>query len=312
MQIIRPDININFVGRRKIAAIFSVVLILIGLASLVVRGGPNYGIDFAGGTLVQVNFAESTRPADIRTALDGLNLRGAAIQQFGDEPNEYLIRVQETSEELEGLTRNITLALEASYGAAGVEVRRSEMVGPQVGRDLRQKGFLAVLYAMIGILVYITWRFEFRFAVGAIIALAHDVLITLGVFSLTGREIDLPIIAAFLAIIGYSLNDTIIVYDRIRENIGKHPRDPFESVVNHSINETLSRTILTSGTTLLVVLALFIFGGGVIHNFAFALLIGVLVGTYSSIFVASPVLIFWANRKAEKPAGADLERKVLS
>jgi preprotein translocase subunit SecF len=312
MQIIRPDININFVGRRRIAAIVSVVLILIGMTSLVVRGGPNYGIDFAGGTVVQVIFTEPTRAADIRTALDPLNLRGVAVQQFGDEANEYLIRVQETSDELEGLSRNIALALQASYGEAGVEVRRSEMVGPQVGRDLREKGFLAVLYAMIGILVYITWRFEFRFAVGAIIALAHDVLITLGVFSLTGREIDLPIIAAFLAIIGYSLNDTIIVYDRIRENLGKYPREAFATVVNRSINETLSRTILTSGTTLMVVLALFIFGGGVIHNFAFALLVGILVGTYSSIFVASPVLIFWENRKAEKAAGTGLERKVIS
>jgi preprotein translocase subunit SecF len=312
MQIIRPDININFVGRRRIAAIVSVVLILIGMTSLVVRGGPNYGIDFAGGTVVQVIFTEPTRAADIRTALDPLNLRGVAVQQFGDEANEYLIRVQETSDELEGLSRNIALALQASYGEAGVEVRRSEMVGPQVGRDLREKGFLAVLYAMIGILVYITWRFEFRFAVGAIIALAHDVLITLGVFSLTGREIDLPIIAAFLAIIGYSLNDTIIVYDRIRENLGKYPREAFATVVNRSINETLSRTILTSGTTLMVVLALFIFGGGVIHNFAFALLVGILVGTYSSIFVASPVLIFWENRKSEKAAGTGLERKVIS
>jgi len=151
---------------------------------------------------------------------------------------------------------------------------------------------------MIGILIYISWRFELRFAIGAIVALMHDVLITLGAFSISGREIDLPIIAAFLAIIGYSLNDTIIVYDRIRENYGKHQKKGFDAVVNLSINETLSRTILTSGTTLLVVLALFIFGGGVIHNFAFAMLIGILVGTYSSIFVASPVLIFWDDYRS--------------
>jgi preprotein translocase subunit SecF len=172
------------------------------------------------------------------------------------------------------------------------------MVGPQVGKDLRQKGLLSILYAMIGILIYISWRFELRFAIGAIIALLHDVMITLGAFSLSGREIDLPIIAAFLAIIGYSLNDTIIVYDRIRENYGKHQKKGFTAVVNSSINETLSRTILTSGTTMLVVLALFVFGGGVIHNFAFALLIGILVGTYSSIFVASPVLIFWDDYRS--------------
>jgi preprotein translocase subunit SecF len=188
--------------------------------------------------------------------------------------------------------------LNSAYGDGAVDLRRVEMVGPQVGKDLRQKGLLSILYAMIGILIYISWRFELRFAVGAIIALLHDVLITLGVFSLTGREIDLPIIAAFLAIIGYSLNDTIIVYDRIRENYGKHQKQGFNAVVNRSINETLSRTILTSGTTLLVVLALFIFGGGVIHNFAFALLVGILIGTYSSIFVASPVLIFWDDYRS--------------
>jgi preprotein translocase subunit SecF len=151
---------------------------------------------------------------------------------------------------------------------------------------------------MIGILVYISWRFEFRFAVGALVALIHDVVITLGVFSLFGKEIDLPIIAAFLAIIGYSLNDTIIVYDRIRENLAKYNKESFSFVVNRSINDTLSRTLMTSGTTLLVVLALFVLGGGVIHNFAFAMLVGVLIGTYSSIFVASPLLVFWEQRKA--------------
>ncbi len=193
-------------------------------------------------------------------------------------------------------------ALEKSYGEGKVDIRRTEMVGPQVGKDLREKGLLAILYAMIGILVYVTWRFEFRFALGSIVALIHDVLITLGAFAITHKEIDLPIIAAFLAIIGYSLNDTIIVYDRIRENMGKHSRDSFPAIINRSINETLSRTILTSGTTLLVVFALFIFGGGVIHNFAFALLVGIVVGTYSSIYVASPVLLFWENRKGNKEA----------
>jgi preprotein translocase subunit SecF len=176
------------------------------------------------------------------------------------------------------------------------------MVGPQVGKDLREKGMMAILYAMIGILVYVTWRFEFRFAVGAILALVHDVVITLGAFSLFNQEIDLPVIAAFLAIIGYSLNDTIIVYDRIRENMGKHSKDGLVRIVNRSINETLSRTILTSGTTLLVVAALFVFGGGVIHTFAFALLVGILIGTYSSIFVASPLLIFWDERRGTREA----------
>ncbi len=307
MQIIKHDINIDFVGKRKLALIVSAVVIFIGLASLVVNGGPNYGIDFVGGTLVQVKFAENTDAARIKDGLASLDLGSVVVQRFGDDPNEFLIRVQQGGEgkDLSGL---ISTSLEAVYGAGQVDIRRVEMVGPQVGKDLRQKGLLSISYAMIGILVYIAWRFELRYAVGAIIALLHDVLITLGAFSITGREIDLPIVAAFLAIIGYSLNDTIIVYDRIRENYGKHQKLGFVEVVNRSINETLSRTILTSGTTVLVVLALFIFGGGVIHNFAFAMLVGILVGTYSSIFVASPLLIIWQDMRSggqKKPSAVE-------
>ena len=297
MQIIKHDINIDFVGKRKLAMIISGVVILLGLASLVINGGPNYGIDFVGGTLVQVKFSENTDAGKIKDSLSNLDLGSVVVQHFGDDANEYLVRVQENANNKE-LSKLISGSLESSYGAGKVDIRRVEMVGPQVGKDLRQKGLLSILYAMIGILIYISWRFELRFAIGAIIALLHDVMITLGAFSLSGREIDLPIIAAFLAIIGYSLNDTIIVYDRIRENYGKHQKKGFTAVVNSSINETLSRTILTSGTTMLVVLALFVFGGGVIHNFAFALLIGILVGTYSSIFVASPVLIFWDDYRS--------------
>lgn len=297
MQLIKSDINIDFVSKRKIAMIVSAVVILVGLASLVVKGGPNYGIDFVGGTLVQVKFEQDTDAASIKDGLASLKLGSVVVQRFGDDANEFLIRVQGNEEEQQ-LSGMISENLQMAYGEGMVDIRRVEMVGPQVGKDLRQKGLLSILYAMVGILIYVAWRFEMRFAVGAIVALLHDVMITLGVFSLTGREIDLPIIAAFLAIIGYSLNDTIVVYDRIRENYGKHQKQGFTGVVNRSINETLSRTILTSGTTLLVVLALFIFGGGVIHNFAFALLVGILIGTYSSIFVASPILIFWDDYRS--------------
>jgi len=305
MQLIKTDINVDFIGRRKLAVMFSAVLILIGLVSLVLKGGPDYGIDFAGGTLVQLKFAEPTRAADIKDALKELKLGAVTVQQFGDEANEFLVRAP-TETGMEGLAQKITESLEKHYGSGKVEMRRAEMVGPQVGKDLRQKGLLAICYAMIGILIYVTWRFEFRFAVGAIVALIHDVLVTLGVFSLFGREIDLPVIAAFLAIIGYSLNDTIIVYDRIRENMGKYHKETFSFIINRSINETLSRTLMTSFTTLVVVLALFVFGGGVINNFAFALLVGILIGTYSSIFVASPLLIFWeehTQRKAKASGG---------
>ena len=302
MQLIKPDINLDFVGKRKPAVLFSALLLLVGFVSLVLQGGPNYGIDFSGGTLVQVQINAAAGPAAIKDALKEMQLGGLAVQGFGDESNEFLIRAQASSAELKDVSSQISKLLEVKFGTGTVDIRRSEMVGPQVGKDLREKGIMAVVYAMIGILIYITLRFEFRFAVGAIIALIHDVGITLGVFSLFGKEIDLPIIAAFLAIIGYSLNDTIIVYDRIRENMGTLSKSDFPTIVNRSINETLSRTILTSGTTLLVVLSLFVFGGGVIHNFAFALLIGVLIGTYSSVFVASPLLIFWDDYRAAKAA----------
>ncbi|PLX99718.1 MAG: protein translocase subunit SecF [Desulfuromonas sp.] len=298
MQLIRPDINIDFIGKRKLAFIVSIVLIVVGLVSLAVNGGPNYGIDFAGGTMVQVKFDQATDATDIKKALDGLELGSLVVQRFGDDQNEFLIRVEKSSAELQGLSHDIQTHLENAYEKGTVEIRRVEMVGSQVGKDLRTKGLQALFYAMLGILVYISWRFEFRFAIGAIVALVHDVMITLGAFSLFDKEIDLPIIAAFLAIIGYSLNDTIIVYDRIRENLGKLHKEPFSFIVNRSINETLSRTLLTSGTTMLVILALFILGGGVIHNFAFAMLVGVLIGTYSSIFVASQILMLWQKKKS--------------
>jgi preprotein translocase subunit SecF len=300
MEIIRPGIKIDFVGKMRVAVFFSLVLIFIGVASLVVKGGPTYGIDFAGGTLVQVRFAEQTGAQEIRNALRDVDVGAVTVQQFGDDPREFLIRAQETSAELERLSQRMLVDLEGSYGAGSVEIRRVEMVGPQVGAELRTKGILALAYALVGTLIYISWRFEFRFAVGAILALAHDVILTLGIFSLLNLEIDLPIIAAFLAIIGYSLNDTIIIFDRIRENMGKHGREGFSSVVNLSINETLSRTILTSGTTLMVLLSLFIFGGGVIHNFAIALLIGVIAGTFSTIFVASAFVIHYEKKKPGK------------
>jgi len=309
MQLIKPDISIDFIGRRKLAVAISVALILIGLASLVVRGGPNYGIDFAGGTLIQIRFNVDTDAGSIKKALKGVDLGNVTVQQFGDDAREFLIRTPNSSSELKGVGEQVTKALKAEYGTAQVEQRRVEMVGPQVGKDLREKGFMAILFAMVAILIYITLRFEFRFAVGAIIALVHDVLITVGAFSLAGKEIDLPIIAAFLAIIGYSLNDTIIVYDRIRENMGRYNKEGFPFIINRSINETLSRTILTSGTTLLVLLALFIFGGGVIHNFAFAMLIGVLIGTYSSVFVASPLLIFWQDYRQRKAAATKVAKE---
>jgi len=297
MEIIKPGINLDFVGKRRIALVASLIMLAIGIASLVVKGGPAYGIDFAGGTLVQIKFSEPTTAAQLRSTLGGLDLRGLTIQQVGDDgDHEFLVRVQE-SENLEALAGEIEATLNAAYGVGKSEIRRTEMVGPQVGKDLRNKAAQAILFAIVGMLVYITFRFEFRFGIGTVIALFHDVLITLGIFSLLNLEIDLTVIAAFLALVGYSVNDTVIVCDRIRENMGKLHSQPLAEIINRSINETLSRTIMTSGLTLLAVLALYLFGGSVIHNFAFTLLV-----TYSSVFIASPVLIFWENFRASRKA----------
>jgi len=296
MEIIRPDINFDFIGKRKIFYVISLVLIGIGLASLVIRGGPRYGIDFAGGTVIQLKFQKDVATGDIRSALSGVVEGNAVVQTFG-EGNEYLIQLEESTEELEGLSKRVRDTLSEKLGDPGLEVRRVEMVGPKVGKDLREKGLLAVLFSIGAILLYIWWRFELRFGLGAILALVHDVLITIGAFSIFDKQFDLTTVAAVLTIIGYSLNDTIVVFDRIRENMKKTGgKGDIATIMNRSVNETLSRTLLTSGTTLLVVAALFALGGGVIHDFAFALLVGILVGTYSSIYVASPVVLWLEHR----------------
>jgi preprotein translocase subunit SecF len=285
----------------KIAFMVSLAMIIISILSLVVHGGPNLGIDFAGGTLVQIQFKNKTTVNEIRNALKTTNLGSSVIQQFGyAADNEFLVKTEKSSSELKGISATVGEALASQFSSGDFEVRRVEVVGPKVGKDLRQKGVLAMLYAMVGILIYITWRFKFRYAVGAIIALIHDVVITVGIFSLLNKEFSLPIIAALLTIIGYSLNDTIVVYDRIRENIRGVKRHALGDIINASINQVLSRTLLTSLTTLLVVTALLFLGGAVIHDFAFALLVGVITGTYSSIFIASPTILVWEHIRPSK------------
>jgi preprotein translocase subunit SecF len=294
MELIKPDSNINFVGNIKGALIFSLILIAIGLGSLTIKGGPRYGIDFEGGTLVQIKFFDKVDISEVRVTLSDLDIEGLSVQEFGEkEANEYLITMKKTTGELEGLSDKIKTALMNRFSAESLDIRRVEMVGPKVGKDLRRKGMSAVIFSLIGMLIYIWWRFELRFGVGAIICLMHDVTITLGALSITNRPIDLPIIAALLTVVGYSVNDTIIISDRIRENLKKMIRERLKEIVNKSVNQTLSRTCITAGTTLMVVIALFFLGGEVIHDFAFTLLVGICIGTYSSIFIASPLLIVW-------------------
>ena len=344
MQFIKPGTHIEFMGMRKIAFIFSLILILASIVSLIIHNGLNYGIDFAGGTLVQVKFPQKVDVSDIRKGLGGIGLKDVSVQGFGEqEEHEYLIR---TSSDADALGNQLSDSVSKGLkGATSLEpdIRRVEMVGPQVGNDLKEKALLAVFYSLLLITIYISGRFEqkwtiagitagalmaavyflsvfnlpmpfliaaalvvslvlfwylqLQYAIGAIVALIHDVIITVGVFSLLNLDFSLQIIAALLTIIGYSLNDTIIVFDRIRENIkGNSNHSLVLDLFNRSINETLSRTILTSFTTLIVLVALFLLGGEIIHNFAFAMIIGIVVGTYSSIFIATPI-VFMAHRK---------------
>ena len=293
-ELIKPGTNFDFVGYRFYAVTASFVVILLGVVSLWIRG-VNYGIDFAGGTLLHVRFAKPVEINDIREALESIAAKDVMVQDFGGAgKQEFIIRMVESDPELKrGLTEQISKALtERFQGKSDFEVLRVETVGPRVGKDLRQRAVWAVLAATVVMGIYIAIRFEPRFGVGAAVALLHDVMVAVTALSLSRMEFDLTTVAALLTIVGYSVNDTVIVSDRIRENMRKNRREPLASVMNRSINETLSRTILTGGTVLLVVLALYFLGGEIIHGFAFTLLIGVLVGTYSSIYVASPIVLY--------------------
>jgi preprotein translocase subunit SecF len=292
MQFFR-ETHINFLGQRKFAITVSALLILIGLASLIVKGGPVYGIDFLGGTEVQVQFPRAVPIGQVRQAMVNVGFGQAEIKQFGT-PNDLLIRVQQQQTSTE-ISDQIILGLQQAFPDNAPDKRFVESVGPKIGQELRDAAVWAVVISLGLILVYISFRFEFVFATGAVAALVHDVLITLGFFSLLDLEISLAVVAAFLTLVGYSLNDTIVVYDRIRENLKIYRREtrPIEDVINLSINQTLSRTTLTSGLTLIVVVALYAFGGEVLHNFAFCMLAGIIVGTYSSIFIAAPIVVEW-------------------
>jgi preprotein translocase subunit SecF len=346
MEIIKRGINIDFIGKRNIAFVISGILIVISIISLIIQGGPRYGIDFAGGTLIQLKFKSPVEIGKIKSGLSAVNLPNSSVQIFGDEnENEFLARTNMPVATDSEFSKSLQTALKSATGN-DVEIRRIEMVGPQVGKDLQEKALFAIFYSLLFIAIYISGRFELKwmlsgitaavlmgsvyslsllkinmgilivaallvtftifwflnlkYAMAAIVALAHDVMITVGMFSIFDKEFSLPIVAAILTIIGYSLNDTIIIFDRIRENMKKHIKIPYSDVINKSVNETLSRTILTSGTTLVVVIALFVLGGGIIHDFAFALLVGITVGTYSSVYVASPILIAWQGKNKKR------------
>ncbi len=300
--------NVNFMKSRRIALTISGLLILISIVSLILHGGPRYSVDFRGGTFMEIKFEDKADPAKpvvvdigrVRKVFDEFGLGNSEIKHYGTG-QEIAVR-SDVTENTDQLMNQLIERLSQEFPEYNVIEMRKETVGPKVGKELVTAAIMAIFWAIIFILIYIMWRFEFRFGVGAVVALIHDVLITVGIFSVLNKEISIAIVAALLTIVGYSLNDTIVVYDRIRENLRALKRRSFDfaAVINRSINETLSRTIITSGTTLMVVLVLFFFGGEVIKDFSFALLVGIIIGTYSSVYIASPILVEWEARKVGK------------
>jgi len=300
MRLVKQKTNIDFMGKRKLALGLSAVLLLAALVSLPTLG-LNFGLDFTGGTEVEVRFEEATEVSAVRDSLAGAGMTDATVQRFGSS-TDLLVRIPPHEGEGEGeaaaqATRVIE-ALDADF-PAGVEMRSSGFVGPQVGEELTEQGILAVIYALIGIFIYVMFRFQWRFSVGAVLAIIHDILVCLGILSLLQVDFDLTVVAALLAVVGYSLNDTIVLFDRIRENFPRMGKASPTEVVNRSVNETLARTLMTSLTTLLVLLALFFLGGEIINAFALTLIIGVVVGTYSSIYVASNALLMLGVSKLD-------------
>ncbi len=312
MELIHKS-NIDFLGARKISIVISVLLLIATVVLLMTRG-LNFGLDFTGGTLVEITYDKPVEIATVRNTLSDAGYKDAVVQHFGTIQDVLIRMPVREGEKSITLSNNIVALLrkqtgEISRGTSGnqaqqcqslesdavgackVQVRRIEFVGPQVGGELAEKGTLALLYTLIAVLVYVMFRFEWRFALGAVIAIAHDVLLTFGFFSVTQIEFDLTVLAALLAVLGYSLNDTIVVFDRIRENFRKIRRSSVAEILNRSINDTLSRTIITSGTTLLALISLLIFGGEIIRGFSVALIVGVVVGTYSSIYIATPAVL---------------------
>lgn len=294
MELVPPNTRFDFVGARRPALIVSGILCLLCIGLLLVRG-PKLGIDFAGGSLVQVRFATATEIEDVREVLGTAGFAAIDIQDLGREGTEFLIRVPMAGDDAESRTKAVTGALGDRFGADQVEVLRVETVGPRVGEALRGKATLAVLFATVMMGIYIWVRFEWRYGLGALASLLHDALVTVGALVAFGFEFDLTIVAALLTVVGYSVNDTVIISDRIRENRRKDRRSSLAELINLSVNETLARTIITSGTSIMVTLALFVLGGAVIHGFAFALLIGFVVGAYSSVFIAAPVVLYFEH-----------------
>lgn len=299
-ELIRPGTQFDFVGKRSISLALSVIMIG-GTFILFFTKGLNYGIDFTGGAEVQIQVPASWDIAKVRSEIEKGEIKGAQVQQIGEPTaHQYLIKAQGDESTLNLVSKKVEDALKKTLQPNEFEVQRVDVVGPAAGSSLRKSGFLSMFYALICILVYVTIRFDYRYSPGAVIALFHDTVLTVGIFILTQKHFDLQILAAILALIGYSNNDTIIVYDRVRETTHQYPNLKIEEAVNRAINETLGRTILTSLCTFFTVFALWMFGGKVIEDFAFTLMVGIVVGTYSSVFIASTIVIWMTNYHEKK------------
>ncbi len=315
IQIIKPGVLINFVSKFRIAIAISLVLIAIGMANLVMQGGPKLGIEFKGGTSIQLKFDKSINVVDLRKAISALKIfKDSRIQSFGSTNQQFIIYTKvstsSTTKNIEGYLKN---TLSKKFGSS-YTIMKVDMVGPKIGKEFRDKGIEAIVLALLAILIYISIRFQYRFALGAIAALFHDVLITVGFLSIFGYEFTLDVVAAILTIVGYSINDTIVIFDRIREKVRNNNKLSNVEAINKGVSETLSRTILTAGTTLFVVLSLYIFGGHALKGMSFALLVGIISGTYSSIFIASPILLAFKGKlmpeKKEENSADRFKQKV--
>jgi preprotein translocase subunit SecF len=293
MELIRPDTRFDFIGKKNFTLWVSAIAILISLGSIFFHGGLKYGVDFAGGILLQIKFSKAVDISEVRNALEAIGSKDAMVQKFGGE-NEFLIRGEKASGDLEEMSRKMQSSLQGQFKDNALEIRRTEVVGPKVGRDLKEKAIWATALSFLAILVYVAFRFrQLSYGLGGIVALFHDIVVTFGAISILNIEFSLNVLAVILTIIGFSINDTIVIFDRVRENIKKMRKDSLETIFNTSINECLGRTILTSGTVMMVVLILFFFGGPVIHDFTTALIVGLISGTYSTVYIASPVVLLW-------------------
>jgi preprotein translocase subunit SecF len=303
LEVIKSNTKFDFVSKFSITAVFSASVVLASLFFVITK--MQYGVDFRGGAEVQAKFNKQINLNDLRREMKGAGFAGISVQSIGEVvDNEYLIKVPAKEENLNAVTQKVSEALKTSFANAGLEIRKVDIVGPKAGAELRKSGFLAMLWALLAIMVYIGLRFDFKYSPGAIVALFHDVTIILGIFALTGTEFTLQTVAALLAVIGYSVNDTVIVYDRVREHEQKFVGRTLGQHINNAVNETLSRTILTSGTTLFVSLTMYFFGGLAIRDFFMAISLGVVIGTYSSIFVAAPVTLFFDKVRGSEPKEA--------